>query len=312
MFTRVARRVIAGNRQFHSSSINLSAQRITRRTSINDIRQLYSKQEKISVLTAHDYISGKVANDAGVDIVLVGDSLSMVALGYEDTNEIPFDEFLYHCRAVSRGVEKSFIVADLPFGSYESSISKAVESSIALISKGRANAVKLEGGVELAPTIRELTKVGIPVMAHIGLTPQRANALSGFKVQANTVKSALSVYEDALSIQDAGAFSVVIEAVPARVGEYLTEVLSIPTIGIGAGPGTSGQVLVQADALGLNNNEHSPKFLKRYLNGYELSVNAIQKYVDDVKTSSFPELGSHTYKIKDEVYDEFVQKLNDK
>jgi len=314
MFTRscVSRLSCTGVRLLHSSSINFSAQRAVKRNSINDIRQLYKQNEKISVITAHDYISGKIANDAGIDIVLVGDSLSMVALGYEDTNEIPFDEFLYHCRAVSRGVDKSFIVADLPFGSYESSISKAIESSISLISKGRANAIKLEGGVELAPTIKQLTKIGIPVMAHIGLTPQRANALSGFKVQGNTVDSALSIHEDAFSVQDAGAFSVVLEAIPAKLAAQLTEELDIPTIGIGAGPETSGQVLVQADALNLNNNEHSPKFLKKYLNGYELSVNAVKDYIGEVKTKAFPEIGTHTYKIKDEVYKEYLKKISDK
>lgn len=312
MFPRFATRCFTGRRLFHASSVIESAQRTTKRISINDIRQLYIKREKISVLTAHDYISGKIANDANVDIVLVGDSLSMVALGYEDTNEIPFDEFLYHCRAVARGVDKSFIVADLPFGSYESSISKAIESSISLISKGRANAVKLEGGVELAPTIKELTKIGIPVMAHIGLTPQRANALSGFKVQGSTVDSAISVYEDALSVQDAGAFSVVLEAIPAKVAKTLTNRLRIPTIGIGAGPDTSGQVLVQADALDMNNSEHSPKFLKKYLNGYELSVNAVKNYVDDVKAQSFPVLGQHTYNIKEGNYDEFLKKIVNK
>lgn len=312
MFRRFGQRCFTGRRLFHASSVIESAQRTTKRISINDIRQLYIKREKISVLTAHDYISGKIANDANVDIVLVGDSLSMVALGYEDTNEIPFDEFLYHCRAVARGVDKSFIVADLPFGSYESSISKAIESSISLISKGRANAVKLEGGVELAPTIKELTKIGIPVMAHIGLTPQRANALSGFKVQGSTVDSAISVYEDALSVQDAGAFSVVLEAIPAKVAKTLTNRLRVPTIGIGAGPDTSGQVLVQADALDMNNSEHSPKFLKKYLNGYELSVNAVKNYVDDVKAQSFPVLGQHTYNIKEGNYDEFLKKIVNK
>lgn len=307
--TRLGLTCSRGMRLFSSSTTVFSAQRATKRTSINDLRQLYKLNEKISVLTAHDYISGKIANDAGVDVILVGDSLAMVALGYEDTNEIPFDEFLYHCRAVSRGVDKSFIVADLPFGSYESSISNAVESSVALISKGRANAVKIEGGVEIAPTISQLVKLGIPVMAHIGLTPQRANALSGFKVQGNTTASALSIYEDALKIQEAGAFSVVLEAVPAKIGKLLTEQLDIPTIGIGAGPDTSGQVLVQADALDLNGNEHGPKFLKKYLNGYELGVDAIKKYITDVKTQEFPEVGTHTYKIKDEIYEEFLQKI---
>lgn len=307
--TRLSSVCFRGSRLFSTNSVHLSAQRVTKRTSINDLRQLYKENQKISVLTAHDYISGKFANDAGVDVILVGDSLAMVALGYEDTNEIPFDEFLYHCRAVSRGVDRSFIVADLPFGSYESSISKAVESSVALISKGRANAVKIEGGVEIAPTISQLTKLGIPVMAHIGLTPQRANALSGFKVQGNTAESAISIYEDALKVQEAGAFSVVLEAVPAKIGKFLTNQLNIPTIGIGAGPDTSGQVLVQADALDLNGSDRGPKFLKKYLNGYELSVNAIKQYITDVKTQEFPEIGPHTYKIKDEIYEEFLTRI---
>ncbi|CCH46692.1 3-methyl-2-oxobutanoatehydroxymethyltransferase [Wickerhamomyces ciferrii] len=298
-------------RTFHSTNVKFSAQSIIKRKSLNDIRQLYNSNTKISVLTAHDYISGKIANDSDVDMILVGDSLAMVALGYEDTNEIPFDEFLYHCRAVSRGTTKSFLIADLPFGSYESSISKAIESSVQLISKGRANAIKLEGGKEIAPTIKSLTQVGIPVMAHIGLTPQRSNSLGGFKVQGNTGDSAFDIYQDALEVQKAGAFAVVLEAIPAKIGKFITENLSIPTIGIGAGPDTSGQVLVQADLLNLTNSEINPKFVKKYLNGYKLSIDAIGEYINDVKSQKFPELGIHTYKIKDDHYENFIKKVDE-
>jgi 3-methyl-2-oxobutanoate hydroxymethyltransferase len=277
------------------------------RRTLNDILDLYHKKTKIAVITAHDYITGRMADDAEADMVLVGDSLAMVALGYEDTNELPFDEFLYHCRAVSRGVDTSFLVADLPFGSYESSTSKAIESSIQLISKGRVNAIKLEGGTEITPTIKQLTQLGIPVMGHVGLTPQRSNALSGFKVQGKSVESAERIIEDALRVQEAGAFSVLLEAIPHELGSIITDKLSIPTIGIGAGPQTSGQVLVQADLLGFYPG-HTPKFVKKYMEGHGLCVSAMMKYVEEVKGGIFPEIGKNTYKFKQGILDELVKK----
>lgn len=281
------------------------------KTTISTIAKLHSARAKITVLTAHDYISGKIADAAGVEIVLVGDSLAMAALGYEDTNEIPFDEFLYHCRAVSRGVDKAFLVADLPFGSYESSVSQAVQSSIALISKGRVNAVKLEGGKEVCSTVRRLTELGIPVCGHIGLTPQRANALGGFKAQGKTVENAIRLYEDAMALQEAGCFSMVLEAIPSEISQLITEKLDIPTIGIGAGPHTSGQVLVQADMLGLlGPNSHMPKFVKRYADGFGMGVEAVKEYVSDVKEVTFPEMGKNTYKVNEVVLDGFKKFLD--
>ncbi|ONH66485.1 3-methyl-2-oxobutanoate hydroxymethyltransferase [Cyberlindnera fabianii] len=298
-------------RAFHSSSRTLSAHNFNARPTIAQLHALHAQGIKLAVVTAHDYISGRHANDAGADIVLVGDSLAMVALGYQDTNELEFDEFLYHCKAVSRGVTDSFVIADMPFGTYESSVSKAVETAIQLIGKGRANAVKLEGGVEITDTIKALTKVGIPVMGHVGLTPQRSNALSGFKVQGRTSESAKRVLEDALAVQDAGAFSVVLEAIPEKIASLITDKLEIPTIGIGAGAGTSGQVLVQADLLGMLNG-HVPKFVKKYADGYTANVGAIKQYVSEVKTQQFPQQGTHTYKIKDEQLDAFLHSLKSK
>lgn len=294
-------------RCFHSSRAVFSAQSNVQRNTLSDIAKLYDSKEKITVITAYDYLTGQMADEANADMILVGDSLAMVALGYSDTNEIPFDEFLYHCRAVSRGVEKSFIVADMPFGSYESSTSKAIDSAVQLISKGRANAVKLEGGVEIAPTIKQLTQLGIPVMAHVGLTPQRSNALGGFKVQGRTLQSAEKVVEDALKVQEAGAFSMVLEAIPHKLAKIITEQLEIPTIGIGAGPDTSGKVLVQTDLLGLGNG-HRPKFVKTFIEGHSLLVEAMSSYVSEVKSGRFPEYGTHTYKIKDEVLDQLMKR----
>ncbi|KAH3673721.1 hypothetical protein WICPIJ_009703 [Wickerhamomyces pijperi] len=290
----------------HSSHQAAKQSKVT----ISTIAKLHSTQSKITMLTAYDYISAKIADSSGVDIVLVGDSLAMASLGYDDTNEIPFDEFLYHCRAVSRGVERAFVVADLPFGSYESSVAQAVESSIALVSKGRANAVKLEGGKEICATVRRLTELGIPVCGHIGLTPQRANALGGFKSQGKSVQNAIRLYEDALALQEAGCFSMVVEAVPSELAELITEKLDVPTIGIGAGPHTSGQVLVQTDMLGfLGPDAHTPKFVKRYADGFGTCVDAVKQYVKDVQEVSFPEMGKNTYKVKEDVLSGFKEYL---
>ncbi|KAH3671392.1 hypothetical protein WICMUC_004689 [Wickerhamomyces mucosus] len=308
--TRVLRGIITNLRSFKTSTSLQSAHKISQKTSINTINELYKQNSKLSVLTAHDYISGKIANDSDVDIVLIGDSLAMVALGYKDTNEIPFDEFLYHCKSVSRAVSKSFLIADLPFGSYESSISKAIESSVQLISKGRVNSVKLEGGIEITPTIKKLTDLGIPVCGHIGLTPQRLNSLGGFKVQGRSVDNALKLIETAKQLENAGCFAMVLEAIPSELAKIITENISIPTIGIGAGPYTSGQVLVQADLLGLGGKDsHVPKFVKQYLNGYGASVEAVKNYVREVKDVKFPVVGKHTYKINENVLEELEKKL---
>lgn len=298
-------------RRFHAVPAQLSAHSAARRrTTVSDLLRLRAENKKISVLTAHDFITGKIANDSGVDMVLVGDSLAMVALGYESTNQIPFQEFLYHCKAVARGAPSSFLVADLPFGSYEASSAHAMQSAVKLVAEGGANAVKLEGGEEVGPTIRALTNFGIPVVGHVGLTPQRANALSGFKVQGSSVASALRILRDARAVEEAGAFALVLEAVPEKLAAYITSRLSIPTIGIGAGPACSGQVLVQADLLGMVGGSHEPKFLKKYGNFYDSAVASVRQYIQDVQSVQFPVVGQHTYKMKDEVYQEFVAKAD--
>lgn len=281
-----------------------------KKLTITDINNLYKANTPIAVITAHDYLTGKYADEAEADMVLVGDSLAMVSLGYDDTNEIPFDEFLYHCKSVSRGVKRSFLIADLTFGSYESSTEKAIESSIALIKKGRANAVKLEGGEEICSTIKKLSSLGIPVMGHIGLTPQRFNSLGGFKVQGKTLPDSIKILNDAKAIEKAGAFSLLLEAIPSKISQLITNELSIPTIGIGAGNGTSGQVLVQADLLGMNNSR-IPKFVKQYGNIYEECVKGNRNYINEVKSSQFPGTDNgYEYKVKDDVVEGLKNYLN--
>lgn len=292
----------AGVRYSHYNAASIEGKDARPKVTIPAIRKMYRNKEPISAITAHDYISGIMADRAGVDVVLVGDSLSMVAMGHANTNEIDLDEMIYHTRAVARGVESAFVVADLPFGSYEVSPQQAMASAIKMVKKGFAEAVKIEGGRELAPAIKQLTSFGIPVVAHIGLTPQRQSSLGGFRVQGKTVASAVSVLEDALAVQEAGAFMMVIEAVPDKVGKLITDKMSIPTIGIGAGPGTSGQVLVQLDMLG-GFDGFVPKFLKKYANILETNVKAMRQYSDEVKQRSFPS-SEHCYAIKD---DEFAK-----
>lgn len=277
-------------------------------TTLADIRKLYNRGQPIAMLTAHDYISAKIAASAGVDLILVGDSLSMVALGYDNTNEMELSDMIHHAKAVRRGAKSSFIVADLTFGSYEVSSEQALYSAFELIKKAGVDAVKMEGGRENAETIYKLTQKGIPVMAHIGLTPQRASALSGFKVQGRTAETAEMVLEDALAVQEAGCFSMVIEAVPAPVAELVTQKLSVPTIGIGAGPSTSGQVLVQLDMLG-GFDGFTPKFLKKYSNYLGINTEACAEYIKEVRERKFPDLSQHCYTIKDEQLEKFKATL---
>lgn len=215
---------------------------------------------------------------------------------------------IHHCRAVARGATSAFLVADLPFGSYGRSPEQTFDSAVKMMKRGKADAVKIEGGKELVPSIKKLTTMGIPVLGHIGLTPQRQSSLGGFKVQGKTADSALSILEDAFALQEAGCFAMVLEAVPDRVGELVTQRLSVPTIGIGAGPGTSGQVLVQLDMLG-GFDSFVPKFLKRYANYLDDNVRAITQYRDEVKSHQFPQK-EHCYTIKDQEFEKFQETVN--
>ncbi|KAK6506671.1 hypothetical protein TWF481_005130 [Arthrobotrys musiformis] len=301
--------------KFHTSTQNASAHApmsfsdlsTRKKVTINTIRKMYEKGEKITMLTAHDFPSGLLADQAGIDVVLVGDSLAMVGLGMEDTNQITLDDMLHHSRAVARGVRSAFLVTDLPMGSYELSPQQALQSSIALVQRGRATSVKIEGGKEIAPTIKAITNMGIPVLGHIGLTPQRQGSLGGFVVQSKTAASASKLLSDALAVQDAGAWGMVLEAVPADMAKLVTDALDIPTIGIGAGDGTSGQVLVQIDMLGnFPSGRFLPKFVKKYTDVFEVSKKAIGEYRDEVKAGAYP-AQEHTYPVKEHEVAEFKQ-----
>ncbi|KAF7723740.1 hypothetical protein EC973_001716 [Apophysomyces ossiformis] len=275
------------------------------KVTIKSLQRMYKQGEPISMMTAQDYPSGLMVDQAGIDVCLVGDSLAMVALGYESTNPLTVEEMLHHCRAVSRGSKAPFLVVDLPYGSYEASPEEAVRVSLRFLKEGNAEAIKLEGGKEMAETIRRITRVGVPVLGHVGLTPQRQSALGGFRVQGKTAKQARELLEDALAVQEAGAFAVVLEAVPAEIAGYITQQLRIPTIGIGAGVECSGQVLVQNDALGLF-DRFVPKFTKQYCNLNQIMTKALKEYHEDVKARAFPAI-ENTYPIDPQQLEKFWQ-----
>ncbi|KAF2468530.1 ketopantoate hydroxymethyltransferase [Lindgomyces ingoldianus] len=279
---------------------------------ISSLQTLYRKNEPITMITAHDFPSAHVADHAGMDMVLVGDSLAMVALGMEDTSEVLMEEMILHCRSVARATKAAFTVGDLPMGTYEIAPEQALESAIRMIKEGRVKSVKLEGGKEMAPTISKITSAGIPVLAHIGLTPQRQNSLGGFRVQGKSTASALRLLGDAFAVQDAGAFAVVLEAVPAEVAALVTKKLSIPTIGIGAGNGCSGQVLVQVDMSGyFPPGRFLPKFVKQYGDVWSESMRAVQAYKKEVKSRAYP-APEHTYPMPKEEFFEFERLVEEK
>ncbi|GAA99915.1 uncharacterized protein L969DRAFT_72416 [Mixia osmundae IAM 14324] len=278
-----------------------------RKVTLLDIAKAKEREEPITVITAHDYASASWAERSqAVDITLVGDSLAMVACGYQSTTEITLDEFLYHCRAVARGTKSSLLVADMPFGTYHESDDIAVKNAVRIIQEGHMDAVKIEGGAEVADLVRRLTNYGIPVMCHIGLTPQRQSALGGYRVQGKTSQSAMKIYTDAKRLEWAGAFAVVLEAIPSQLASYVTQKLdAMATIGIGAGSGCSGQVLVQLDMLG-GFDRFVPRFAKQYLNVAELASSAIKTYSQEIKTRKFPIEGTHTYPMKLSEWEEFL------
>jgi len=272
---------------------------------LNSLRLMHKKEEPITMITAHDFPSGHVGDAAGMDMILVGDSLAMVALGMEDTSEVLVEEMLLHCRSVSRAARSAFTVGDLPMGSYEISPEQALETAIRFIKEGRVQSVKLEGGSEMAPTIKKITSAGIPVLGHVGLTPQRQNSLGGFRVQGKTAAGAVKVLEDALAVQEAGCYAVVMEAVPQEVATLITKKLSIPTIGIGAGNGCSGQVLVQIDMTGnFPPGRFLPKFVKKYGDIWGESLKAIEAYREETKSRAYP-APEHTYPIPRVEFEEF-------
>lgn len=249
--------------------------------------------DKITMLTAYDYTTAKIMDECGVNALLIGDSLGMVMLGYENTLPVTMEDMIHHTAAVSRGAQNAFVVADMPFMSYQTDVREAVINAGRLIKEGGANAVKLEGGAEVCPQIRAIVNASIPVVAHLGLTPQSVNVFGGFKVQGKTQDKAEKLIRDALEIQEAGACAVVLEGIPAKLAEVITGKLTIPTIGIGAGNGCDGQVLVYQDMLGLTSG-HTPKFVKRFADMGTLMRQGIQDYITETKNGSFPS-EEHTY-----------------
>lgn len=244
-------------------------------------------QEKLVMLTAYDYSTARVMDMAGVDALLVGDSLGMVMLGYPDTLSVTVEDMVRHCAAVARGAQKALVVCDMPFMSYHVSVEETVRNAGRLMTEGRAQAVKLEGGAEFAAEVRALTRASIPVMGHLGLTPQSVNAFGGFKVQGKSMAAAQKLLDDARALQDAGAFALVLECVPAPLAERVTQALSIPVIGIGAGAGCDGQVLVWQDMTGMTLS-HLPRFVKRFGEVGASLRSAVEAYAREVRAGAFP------------------------
>ena len=273
--------------------------RIRVKKSVLTFRNAKQKNERLTMLTAYDYSTAKLIDASGIDSVLVGDSLGMVMLGYEDTLSVTMEDMIHHTKAVARGVKDALVVSDLPFMSYQTSVYDAVVNSGRLIKEGRAQAVKLEGGLEVCPQIKAIVEASIPVMAHLGLTPQSVNAFGGFKVQGKDEEAARSLIEQAKAVEAAGAFAVVLECIPAKLAELITKSISIPTIGIGAGNGCDGQVLVYQDMLGLY-SDFTPKFVKRYAEIGPQMENAIEDYISEVKSGAFP-AAEHTFALSDAV-----------
>ncbi len=273
-------------------------------------RQKKERGEAITMLTAYDYPTAMAMDRAGIDSILVGDSLAMVVLGYENTLPVTMEEMLHHARAVARGAKGALLIGDMPFMSYQINAEEALRNAGRFIQQGGMDAVKLEGGRERADAVRAIVGAGIPVMGHLGLTPQSIHQLGGFRAQGKTASAAKRLLEDAKILEDAGAFGIVLESVPARLAEYISKQISIPTIGIGAGAGCDGQVLVTHDLLGLF-DRFTPKFVRKYANIHETMDKAFAAYIEDVETKKFPAV-EHTVEMTDEEWDEFQRlTLND-
>jgi 3-methyl-2-oxobutanoate hydroxymethyltransferase len=281
----------------------MSNQKVT----ILDIRQAKQENRKLVMMTAYDYPFGLLADEAGVDIVLVGDSLGMVVMGLDGTVEVTMENMIHHIQAVVRGCKRPLIVGDMPFMSYNISIPEAIRNAGRLMKEGGCDVVKLEGGVDFAPTIEAIVKAGIPVQGHIGLTPQTASALGGFKMQGRDAAAAMGIIEDAKALEEAGVFSMILEAVPAPLGKLVAESVSVPVIGIGAGADVDGQVLVTHDMVGLF-DKFIPKFVKQYTRIRPIILEALGEYKKEVQVAAFP-APEHSFKMSDEVLEQLKSEL---
>ena len=257
--------------------------------------------EKISMLTCYDYSMAKLMDEAGINILLIGDSLGQVMLGYDSTLPVTMDEMLHHVKAVARGAKDAFVLADMPFLSYQTNVYDAVKNAGRMLKEGNANGVKLEGGADVCEQIEAIVKAQIPVCAHIGLTPQSVNAFGGFKVQGKSIEAAKQLLEDAKAVERAGASLVVLEGIPALLASKITKSLTIPTIGIGAGPDCDGQVLVYQDMLGMF-SDYTPKFVRRFADCANIMKGAFEEYISEMRNGNFP-AKEHTYAISQEVID---------
>ena len=271
----------------------------------NAFKAAKAKNEKITMLTAYDYTTAKLEDESGIDAILVGDSLGMVVLGYPNTLAVTVEDMIHHGSAVRRGAQNTFVVVDMPFMSYQTSVYDAVKNAGRIMKETGADAIKLEGGVNFKEHIKAIVNASIPVMGHIGMTPQSVNSFGGFKVQGKSLADAKQIIEDAKALEEAGAFAVTLECVPWKLAEYITNTISIPTIGIGAGAGCDGQVLVYQDMLGMY-PDFTPKFAKSYGNMGETMKNGFKKYIEEVKNSVFPS-AEHTFKIADEIINQIKE-----
>lgn len=277
------------------------------RVTINDIKEMKLRREKIAMLTAYDFSTARLIDEAGIPLILVGDSLGMVVLGYESTIPVTMDEMIHHTKAVVRGAKKAHVIGDMPFMTYHTSSSDALRNAARFIQEAGAQSIKLEGGTVVAETVRRMVTSGIPVMGHIGLTPQSIHQLGGFKAQGKTPEAALRLIQDALALEEAGAYAVVLESLPYALAKLITERLKIPTIGIGAGPNCDGQVQVISDILGLY-TEFVPKHAKQYVKLAPQIKDAASQYIKEVKETVFPTT-QHSYSIDPEVIEELKAAL---
>lgn len=288
----------------------MSAQKETKlkKFTVRSWRLRKKKKIPISMVTAYDYSSSKYADEAGIDTILVGDSVNMVVLGQDSTASLTMDEEIHHCKAVAAGAKRAFLIGDLPFMSYQADPVEAVRNAGRLIKEGRMDGVKLEGGKRVVEQVRRIVAAGIPVIGHIGLTPQTLSELGGYRIQGKSSDDAMRLYEDALALQEAGCIAIVLESIPAPVATEISERLEIPTVGIGAGSGCDGQVLVYHDLLGLF-DDFTPRFVRRYANLKPLILDALRAYHEDVTKREFP-AEEHTYPMKDEEKEKFIQEIN--